>query len=113
MHRMENSVALVTGGAAGIGRSLCEQLAASGARTVVADINLKGAQVVVAAIRERGGCAEAAQVDVARAEQMEKLVHDVAATHDRLDFMFNNAAIAAVGELRDGNVEDFRRVVDV
>jgi short-subunit dehydrogenase len=44
---------------------------------------------------------------------VEELVNDVAAAHGRLDFIFNNAAIAAVGEVRDAAIDEFRRVVDV
>jgi len=44
---------------------------------------------------------------------VEKLVGDTAGKHGRLDFIFNNAGIAAVGELRDGNLKEFRRVVEV
>jgi len=111
--KLESRVALVTGGASGIGRALCEKLAADGASVVVSDINVAGAEEVAAAIRQRGGRTEAAQLDVSLAPEVDKLVNDVAATHGRLDYMFNNAAVAVVGELRDGNVADFGRVVDV
>src|SRR5439155_5158787 len=111
--KLESRVALVTGGASGIGRALCEKLAADGASVVVSDINVAGAEDVAAAIRQRGGRTEAAQLDVSLAPEVDKLVNVVAATHGRLDYMFNNAAVAVVGELRDGNIEDFRRVVDV
>ena len=113
MRKLEDRVALVTGGASGIGRALCEQLAADGAFAVVADINVAGAEKVAAAIRQRGDRAVAVALDVSREEEVEKVVIDVVATHGRLDYMFNNAAVAIVGELRDGNVADFRRVVDV
>jgi NAD(P)-dependent dehydrogenase (short-subunit alcohol dehydrogenase family) len=106
-------VALVTGGATGIGRALCEELAARGSFVVVADINLAGAKEVAAAL-ERYNCgAEAVGLDVSRATDVEAVVSDIAARHKQLDFIFNNAAVAAVGELRDGNMEDFRRIVDV
>jgi NAD(P)-dependent dehydrogenase (short-subunit alcohol dehydrogenase family) len=109
----KNRTAIVTGGAAGIGRALCERLADAGARVVVADINGHGAEHVAALIRQRGAQAESAQADVSDATQIETLVGDIAAKHGRLDFMFNNAAVAAVGELRDGNIEDFRRIVEL
>ena len=113
MNQIEGRVVLVTGGAAGIGRALCEQLAAQGASVIVADINADVAQTVAAAIRQAGGHAESAHVDVSHAEEVDKLVNRAATTHGRLDCMVNNAAISVVGELRDGNVDDFRRVVDV
>ena len=110
---LHNRIAIVTGGGSGIGRSLSEQLAAAGAFVVIADIEGHAAEQAAASIRQRGERAEAAQVDVSDAAQVEKLVADTTARHGRLDFMFNNAAVAAVGELRDGNLKDFRRVVEV
>lgn len=50
---------------------------------------------------------------MSRADEVQQVVANVIATHGRLDYMFNNAAVAIVGELRDGNLADFRRVVDV
>ena len=66
MHKVVNHVALVTGGASGIGRALCEQLAAQGAFVVVADINGGKAKEVAAAIQQSGGRAEAVTLDVSR-----------------------------------------------
>lgn len=113
MREFSDRVALVTGGAAGIGRALCEQLATAGAFVMVTDIDKAGAEQVAEEIRQRGGRAAAKALDVSSETEMEQVVTDVASTHRRLDYMFNNAAAAVVGELRDGNVADFRRVVDV
>ena len=113
MDALHNRIAIVTGGASGIGRALSEQLAAAGACVVIADIDGQSAEQAAASIRQRGERAEAAQVDVSDAAQVDKLVADTVAKHGRLDFIFNNAAVAAVGELRDGNLKDFRRVVEV
>src|SRR5438270_9594744 len=106
-------VALVTGGATGIGRALCEELAARGVFVIVGDINLAGAKEVAAALEQQNCRAEALALDVSRAADVEIVVNDVAVRHKQLDFIFNNAAVAAVGELRDGNIEDFRRIVEV
>ena len=113
MPKLENRIALVTGGASGIGRALCEQLATEGAFVVVTDINLTGAEAVAAAIRQCGGQATAVALDVSSEGQFEQVVGDVVTTYGRLDYMFNNAAVAIVGEFRDGNSADFRRVMDV
>jgi NAD(P)-dependent dehydrogenase (short-subunit alcohol dehydrogenase family) len=113
MHPLADRVALVTGGASGLGRALCEQLAAAGALAIVSDIHLPKAEAVAAGIRQRGGRAEAILLDVSSEAEVRQAVARVVAAHGRLDYMFNNAAVAVVGELRDGNLADFRRVIDV
>ena len=113
MSLFQNKVAVVTGGASGIGQALCEELARRGAAVVVADIDSQRAQHVASAIAAQGGRAESAEVDVADAKQMEKLVEQAVSRHGRLDYFFNNAAIGVVGELRDLAPEHWRRLVDV
>jgi len=114
---MENSlqdqVAIVTGGASGIGRAVCEELARRGALAVVADINAQGAQAVAAAITANGGRAVAAHLNVTRAEDVERLVEDTARTHGRLDFMFNNAGIGVGGEVRELSLDFWRQAIDI
>ncbi|HXM44671.1 MAG TPA: SDR family NAD(P)-dependent oxidoreductase, partial [Bryobacteraceae bacterium] len=97
----QNRVAIVTGGASGIGRALCEELARRGSLVVSADIDCVGAQAVAAAITAKGGRAAAAPLDVTRAADVERLVEDTARRHGRLDYMFNNAGIGVAGEVRD------------
>ena len=113
MTQFQNKVAVVTGGASGIGQALCEELARRGATVVVADIDSQRAQHVASAIAAQGGRAESAEVDVADAKQMQTLVEQTVSRHERLDYFFNNAAIAVVGELRDLAPEHWRRLVDV
>lgn len=110
---LENQVAIVTGGASGIGRALCEELARRGARAVVADINLAGAQAVAAAINAGGGRAAAALLDVTRAADVARLVEDTARVHGRLDYMFNNAGIGVGGEVRDLSLDLWRQAIDI
>jgi short-subunit dehydrogenase len=80
---------------------------------VAADLDGKGAHRAALAITEQGGRAESAAVDVADAKQVSALVDRVLRQHGRLDYMFNNAAIAVVGVLRDAVPEHWRRLVDV
>ncbi|MGW8320771.1 MAG: SDR family NAD(P)-dependent oxidoreductase, partial [Thermodesulfobacteriota bacterium] len=101
MDCFKGKVAIVTGGASGIGRTVCEALGNYGATTVVADINLEGAQEVSKVISGNGGAASAAGLDVREAEAIEKLIDKTVAEHGRLDYMFNNAGIANLGEVRD------------
>jgi NAD(P)-dependent dehydrogenase (short-subunit alcohol dehydrogenase family) len=100
--------AIVTGGASGIGRALCRELARRGAAVTIADINADGAQAVVADIVRSGGVAVAAALDVADREAVAALI----AKTGRLDFVFNDAGVCLQGEVRDMTGEHWRRIVD-
>lgn len=113
MDDFKDRVAIVTGGASGIGRALCEELGRRGAIVVVADINAGGAGIVATGIAAAGGRASAAPLDTTQAEQVQQLVEATAAVHGRLDLMFNNAGIAISGEALDMSLEHWRRIVDV
>jgi NAD(P)-dependent dehydrogenase (short-subunit alcohol dehydrogenase family) len=113
MNPYQGAVALVTGGASGIGRALCEELARRGAAVVVTDLDEQGAAAVASAIGAAGGRASSARLDVCRAEEVERVYQEAASAHGRLDYVFNNAGIAVVGEVRDLDLEHWRRLVDV
>jgi NAD(P)-dependent dehydrogenase (short-subunit alcohol dehydrogenase family) len=113
MDHFKGRVAIVTGGASGIGRALCEDLGRRGAVVVVADINGAGAGQVASAVATTGGRARAAQLNVSQAEDVKKLVDETASQHGQLDYMFNNAGIGMAGEVRDTSPELWHRVVDV
>jgi len=113
MNCFKGKVAIVTGGASGIGRAVCQELGKFGATMVVADINLEGAEEVSKAISGNGGSATAAELDVRDAEAIQKLVDETFAEHGRLDYMFNNAGINIAGEVRDLLPEHWKRVLDI
>jgi NAD(P)-dependent dehydrogenase (short-subunit alcohol dehydrogenase family) len=113
MDKFEGKVAIVTGGASGIGRALCEVLGQRGALVTAADLNIAAAEQVVEAILGDGGKAHAAKVDVTRHAEVKALVEDVAHSHGRLDYMFNNAGIAIGGEFRDTTLEHWQAALDV
>jgi len=74
MNPFKNKVAVVTGGASGIGKALCEELSDRGSIVMVADINAEGAGKVASAISRRGGRAHAAHVDVSDEISVSKLI---------------------------------------
>ena len=113
MDSLEEKVAIVTGGGSGIGEGLCRELGRRGARVVVADIHADDAGRVAAAIAGNGGRATARPVDVAREQNVRRMVEETAAAHGRLDYLFNNAGMAIGGDARDLTLDHWRRVLDV
>jgi NAD(P)-dependent dehydrogenase (short-subunit alcohol dehydrogenase family) len=112
--RFAGSVAIVTGGASGIGRALCEALARRGAAAlVVVDTDAPGAARTVEAIARGGGCAEARALDVRDAPAVEAVVRETVAAHGRLDLHVNAAGIGIWGDVREFSLEQWRQVLDV
>jgi NAD(P)-dependent dehydrogenase (short-subunit alcohol dehydrogenase family) len=109
----QNQIAIVTGGASGIGRALSEELARRGALAIAADINFEGAKAVASAIAASGGRASAAHLDVTHAEDVQRLVDDTVRDYGRLDYMFNNAGIGVAGEVRDLTLDLWRQAIDI
>jgi NAD(P)-dependent dehydrogenase (short-subunit alcohol dehydrogenase family) len=113
MNKYQGRIAFVTGGAAGIGRALCGELAAAGATVVVADINEQGAAKVAESLRHGGGRADALRLDVSDGQAVARSLREAAARHGRLDYVFNNAGISIAGDARDVSEAQWRRIVDI
>ena len=94
MKRLEGKVAIVTGGALGIGKATALLFAREGARVAVTDVLDDDGLAVVAAIRNGGGVAEYWHLDVSRESDVEQVVNDVAKRWGRLDVLVNNAGIS-------------------
>src|SRR2546421_11817132 len=90
-------VALVTGGASGIGRATALTFAREGAKLVVADMNADGGQQTVHMIRENGGEAIFVRTDVSQAVEVQALITKAVETYGRLDCAHNNAGISGGG----------------
>ncbi len=107
-------VALVTGGAAGIGQATAEAFAAQGAKVVVSDISEAAGQAVVEGIKAKGGEAVFVACNVAKADEVKALMDAVIAHYGRLDCAFNNAGIEIEQDkLADGNEDVFDAIMDV
>jgi 2-deoxy-D-gluconate 3-dehydrogenase len=106
-------VAIVTGGAMGIGRAIVTHLAEAGASVVVADANLEAAQLTVKDLNERGLDTHAVHADVSAEHDAEELVRITVDWRGGVDILVNDAGIFPATPVLDMSVDDFDRVVDV
>lgn len=91
MYPLENQVAIVTGGALGIGGACARNLGAAGARVLIADVLPEAAEANAEAIRRNGGTALAVETDVSATAGIEKMVRRSVDEWGRLDILVNNA----------------------
>ncbi|MED1204680.1 SDR family NAD(P)-dependent oxidoreductase [Heyndrickxia acidicola] len=110
---MSARVAVVTGGASGIGRAASLKFASKGDKVVVADLNETGGQETVEMIKSSGGDAIFVPTNVAIFDDVETLIEKTVETYGTLDIMFNNAGIGSTSPLLDTTLEDYHRVVNV
>lgn len=107
-------VAIVTGGASGIGAALGSALVRRGAHVVLADVDGDAVAHNAKVFNEAGpGTAESAVVDVRDAHGVAHLVHETHRSRGRLDLMFNNAGIGVAGEPEELLLEHWDRAIDV
>lgn len=92
--RLKDRVAIITGGAYGIGRAFCLGLAREGARIVVADIDSNEAEATAEEVAATGGEAMALKTDVASLEDTLEMAEKTAGRFGRIDILINNAAMA-------------------
>jgi NAD(P)-dependent dehydrogenase (short-subunit alcohol dehydrogenase family) len=104
--KLRDKVAIVTGGARGIGAAICERFAAEGALVVVADILEKEAAATAKAI---GGGAIGLTLDVTKRPSIDAMVEKIVATAGRIDILVNNAAIFDMGPLLEITEESYDR----
>lgn len=111
MGQLKNKVALVTGGASGIGKAIVELFIREGAKVVVADLNEKAGNEMVNSL---GSNAHFVKANAASSVDNENLIKEVINTFGKLDIAVNNAGIggesAPVGEY---GIEDWHKVIDV
>ncbi len=94
---LQNKVALVTGGAQGIGKTISEELVRNGAHVVLGDVNLEGAQATAEAINNSGGSASAVKIDVSNPAEVKQVFDSIMKDKKPVDILINNAGITRDG----------------
>lgn len=113
MRRLEDKIALVTGGGAGIGRAICETFAREGAHVIVADIDADAAKETAEEIVKANGAASAFTVDITDTDQVKSLMHSIKEAHGRLDVLVNNAGVGSRADFRHLSDEEWSKVWSV
>jgi len=113
LFRLDGEVAIVTGGAQGLGEQMCIGLAEAGASVVVADLNLEKAQKVAEHIRTLGVSALAVKVDVTKKAEVETMVQKTLEQFGKVDVLVACAGVGQWMKAEDMPEEDWKRVLDI
>ncbi len=110
---LDGKVALVTGGAQGIGRIISEELAGQGAHVILGDVNLEGAEKTAAELKQSGAKASAIRIDVSSAADVQSVFDSIIKEYKPVDIVVNNAGITRDGLLVRMKEADWDLVMDI
>jgi NADP-dependent 3-hydroxy acid dehydrogenase YdfG len=113
MTGIEGRVVAITGASSGIGEATARLLAERGARVVLAARRVERLDAIAREIREGGGAAATCTTDVARREDLERLVGIAADRFGRLDVLVSNAGVSKIGPIADLDVDGWSAMIDV
>ena len=113
MNRLASKKAVVTGGASGIGRSICKIFAAEGASVVVADIDEAGSKKTAREIENSGGVSYAVTTDVSSEISVQKSISDAVSLIGGIDIVVNDAAAFIFGAVEEVTYTDWETVFGV
>ena len=113
MKRLEGRVALVTGGASGIGKAIVERLAGEGAAVLVTDIDDEGGRRVAESLAENGSRALFAHLDVTSEQEWQAAVTTAVDQLGGLDVLVNNAGMGDLATIEETSLEDWNRTISI
>ena len=111
--RFKDQVAIITGAARGIGRSITLALVGEGAKVVPVDVDREALQNLRAEVEKRGGQALPVACDISKSSDVERMVEDVLKAFGRIDLLVNNAGIIRRGTIETVTEEDWDRVIAI
>lgn len=106
-------VALVTGGARGLGEAICHTLADAGITIIVADVRLELAEKVAQNLRDVGKEAMAVGLDVSNAEQVKNVIEKIVSQYGRVDVLVNNAGVDLTVPIEEMPLHEWERILNV
>jgi len=113
MKRLDNKVAVITGGADGLGRAASIKFAAEGAQVIIWDMNEEKARLTIAEIEAEGGKAFFTKVNTASYYEVDVATQDAVSRFGRIDILINNAGITRDASIKKMTPEMWQQVIDV
>ncbi len=113
MKRLENKIAIITGGADGIGKAGAIKFAEEGAVVIIWDMNEEKGEATAKEIKDNGGKAEFFKVNTAIFADVEKATNDAMDAYGQIDILVNNAGITRDSSLKKMTIEQWQQVIDV
>jgi short-subunit dehydrogenase len=113
MKEFNNRVAVITGGASGIGRSLALNLAKRGVTVALADKNMEGLEETRKMVIELGGTASIHELDVSDYAAFSALAHTIELQHGQVHMLFNNAGVTLIDRASEQSLEDFHWLMNI
>src|SRR5512139_2420701 len=111
--RLRDKVALITGGAAGIGAEIAKRFAAEGATVLIGDLDAGAAERMAETVRSAGGRARSVSLDVTSEANWRAALAGIRSAEGRLDVLVNNAGITRRIPITDMPMEDFEAIMAV
>lgn len=113
MFELKDKVAIVTGGASGIGLATVQAFVNKGAKVVIADFNEESGKAVEKELTDKGANVTFIFVDAGDEQSVINLVNETVNTYGQLDIMVNNAGIGSLAETHELTYEDYQKVIKI